>query len=205
MNTLDKAKATAFRDGHILISMESGVEVRFPGRAARSLRNGAFPSPRSNLRLAMCCWFNVHLKSNRGGEKDLRANIAMREESARQLLDHAAAMEKTYAALGKVSVIIGGDLNTSPDDPKFSREQTLKEIEKAGFQSCWLGKPLAQRVTLPSSRRKNPTLPPFPDACFDHAYVKGAKVVSSSLFISATNPSDHRPVVVEVELPAATG
>jgi len=31
MNTLvDTAKATAFRDGHIVISMDSGVEVRFP-------------------------------------------------------------------------------------------------------------------------------------------------------------------------------
>ena len=30
MNTLvDTAKATAFQDGHILIAMESGVEVRF--------------------------------------------------------------------------------------------------------------------------------------------------------------------------------
>ncbi|MFZ4682662.1 MAG: endonuclease/exonuclease/phosphatase family protein [Terrimicrobiaceae bacterium] len=146
----------------------------------------------------------VHLKSNRGAEKELKDNIAMREESARQLLNHVAAMEKAYSALGRVSVIIGGDFNTSTDDPKFAREDTLKSLEKAGFQSCWQGKPLAQRVTLPSTPSKNPKYPPFPDACFDHVFVKGAKIVSSSVFTPESEPSDHRPVVVEVALPGTT-
>jgi len=37
MNTLvDTAKAVLYRDGHIVISMDSGVEVRFP--VSRNLR-----------------------------------------------------------------------------------------------------------------------------------------------------------------------
>jgi len=147
--------------------------------------------------------YSVHLKSNRGDAKELKDNIAMREESARQFLSHAAAMEKAYSALGKVSVVIGGDFNTSSDDPKFSQEKTLKTIEAAGFQSCWENVPLAQRVTLPSSPSKNPKFPPFPDACFDHVFVKGAKVLSATVDKPDPAPSDHRPVIVEVELPAA--
>jgi len=43
-------------------------------------------------------------QSNRGDAKELQNHIAMREESARQFLSHAAALEKACSALGKVSV-----------------------------------------------------------------------------------------------------
>jgi len=73
-----------------------------------------------------------------------------------------------------------------------------------GFQSCWQGKPLAQRLTLPSTPSENPKYPPFPDACFDHVFAKGAKIVSSAVFTPESEPSDHRPVVVEVALAGTT-
>jgi endonuclease/exonuclease/phosphatase family metal-dependent hydrolase len=140
----------------------------------------------------------VHLKSNRG---DLAENISMREESARQLLDHVAAMEKAYAPLGTVSVVIGGDFNTSPDDPKFAAEKTLPLLIQAGFRSAWENVPFPQRVTLPSKPSRNPKYPPFPDACFDHVLVKGARVVSARVDVPDPSPSDHRPVIVEIALP----
>ena len=140
----------------------------------------------------------VHLKSNRG---ELKENMAMREESAKQLIDHVAAMEKAYDALGSVSVVIGGDYNTSSDDPKFAAEKTFQILEAAGLQSAWKDVPFAQRVTLPSSPSKNPKYPPFPDACFDHVFVKNAKVTSASAPSPNPNPSDHRPVVVTIALP----
>ena len=142
--------------------------------------------------------YTVHLKSNRG---ELAENIAMREESAFQLLSHVAAMEKAYRGLGTVSVIIGGDFNTSADDAKFGLEKTLSKMEAAGFESSWKNKPLKQRVTLPSAPSKNPKSPPFPDACFDFVFVKNARILTTSVNIPATNPSDHRAVVVEVALP----
>lgn len=150
------------------------------------------PSPGSVLLV-----YTVHLKSNRG---DLPANIAMREESARQLLDHVRAMEKAYASMGHVAVVIGGDFNSSLDDPKFAEEKTLTMFKKAGFDWSWADVPFEQRVTLPSSPSMNPRFPPFPDACFDHAFVKGAKILSASVYTPETDPSDHRPIIIEIDL-----
>lgn len=162
----------------------------------RGFSFAAFQPAPGQVLLVYC----VHLKSNRG---ELTDNIAMREESAKQLLDHVAAMEKAYSRLGKVSVVAGGDFNTSLDDPKFKGEGTLGLLEKAGFQSCWKDVPFAERVTLPSVARPDSKFPPFPDACFDHVYVKGAAVTSAAVETLEPNPSDHRPVVVEIALPAA--
>jgi len=143
--------------------------------------------------------YTVHLKSNRGDEKE---NFAMREESSRQLLDHVAAMEKAYAVTGKVSVIIGGDFNTSLDDPKFTKEKSLIDLQKAGFVWCWEGIPFKDRVTLPSEPSKNPNYPPFPDTCFDHVFAKNVKLRSARVEVVEGKPSDHRPVVVELDFPS---
>lgn len=52
MNTLvDTAKATAFRDGHILITMESGVEVRFPVNRNKRLAS-ATPDQLNNIEVS---------------------------------------------------------------------------------------------------------------------------------------------------------
>lgn len=161
----------------------------------RGFSFAAFQPSAGQVLLVYC----VHLKSNRG---ELQENIAMREESARQLVDHVAAMEKAYGSLGKVTVVIGGDYNTSMDDPKFSAEKTFSILEAAGFQSAWKDVPFAQRVTLPSAPSKNPKYAPFPDACFDHVFLKNAKIDSASVVTPEPNPSDHRPVVVNITLPA---
>jgi len=142
--------------------------------------------------------YSIHLKSNRG---DLEENTAMREESARQLTAHIAAMEKAYTGLGTVSVVVGGDFNTSIDDAKFAQEKTLSILEEAGFQSSWQNMPLTERVTIPSTPSKNPNLPPWPDATFDYIFVKGARLINPRVEILDPAPSDHRPVVAEVELP----
>lgn len=144
--------------------------------------------------------YAVHFKSNRG---KIEENIAMREESARQLLAHVAAMEKAYAKMGKVGVIIGGDFNTSSDDPKFSNEKTLDLFRKGGFKWAWEGIPFDDRVTLPTAPSRDPKFPPFPDACFDHVFTKGVTVSSASVASPENNPSDHRPVVVDLEYPAS--
>lgn len=141
----------------------------------------------------------VHLKSNRG---ELAENVPMREESAEQLLKHAAEMEKAYGKMGIVGIVIGGDFNTSLDDPKFADEKTLGMFKKAGFAWAWEGMPFEDRVTLPSTPSRNPNSPPFPDACFDHAFTKGLKVASASVAALEQNPSDHRPVIVDLEYPA---
>jgi endonuclease/exonuclease/phosphatase family metal-dependent hydrolase len=168
------------------------------GRGVTPKRGFAFaayqPAP-GHILLVYC----VHLKSNRG---ELSDNLPMREESSRQLLAHVTAMEKAYASLGAVSVVIGGDFNTSTDDPKFKMEQTLSLLTKNGFQSAWKDVPFKDRVTLPTKPSNNPKFPPWPDACFDHVFVKGASVTSASVVSFDPSPSDHRPVLVEIVLPA---
>jgi endonuclease/exonuclease/phosphatase family metal-dependent hydrolase len=169
-------------------------EVWKAGSAVTPKRGFAFaayqPAPGQVL-LVYC----VHLKSNRG---DLTQNIATREESVRQLLDHVAIMEKAYASMGKVAVIVGGDFNTSLDDPRFAAEKSLSMMKQAGFAWGWENIPFADRVTLPSSPSYIPGQPPFPDACFDHAFVKGLRVVSASAPVFPPEASDHRPVVIDV-------
>jgi endonuclease/exonuclease/phosphatase family metal-dependent hydrolase len=167
------------------------------GRSLTPKRGFSFAAyqPAPGQMLLVYC---VHLKSNRG---ELSENVPMREESARQLLAHVAAMESAYAPLGTVSVVIGGDFNTSQDDPKFQTEQTLTLLTKAGFRSAWENVPFASRVTLPSKPSNNPKYPPFPDACFDHVFVKGAKVLGARVETFDPAPSDHRPVIVEIALP----
>ncbi len=140
--------------------------------------------------------YGLHLKSNRvdtpGGAAE---NVAMREESARQLLAHVKSMTAAYAALGKVSVIIGGDMNTSFDDPKFAAETTLPDLCAAGFQWAWQGVPLLQRYTLPGEGR-------YPATCFDHLFIRsdGARLTGAGIEPTGTDCSDHRPVTAKLNL-----
>ncbi len=143
--------------------------------------------------------YAVHLKSNRG---KLAEDVAMREESARQLLAHVGEMEKAYGRMGKVSVVIGGDFNTSRDDAKFHDEETLEMFRKAGFKWAWEGVPFKDRVSMPSSPSHDPKFPPFPAACFDHVFTKGVRVTAARVAAIEDNPSDHRPVEVDLEYPA---
>lgn len=142
--------------------------------------------------------YTVHLKSNRG---ELPANIAEREESARQLLAHVADMEKAYAGRGSIGVVIGGDFNTSLDDPKFAEERTLRHLIDAGFTWGWKDIPFEKRITLPTHPTNNPDFPPFPDTCFDHAFFKNVTVLEARVVTPDPNPSDHRPIVFQIEFP----
>ena len=139
----------------------------------------------------------THLKSNREDEAGgADTNIAMREEAARQLLVHEAAMMKAYAGLGRVELaVVGGDLNTSLDDPRFEKEATLRSWVSAGFRWVWEGVPLGDRLTLPSEGR-------YPSTCFDHVFLHGSEVKVRGVSIEPTgkDASDHRPVTVRLTM-----
>jgi hypothetical protein len=74
--------------------------------------------------------YSLHLKSNLG---DFAENVTMRCESARQLMVHAKEMLALYRQRGECAVLIGGDMNTSLDDPKFAADPTLKAFRISGF------------------------------------------------------------------------
>jgi endonuclease/exonuclease/phosphatase family metal-dependent hydrolase len=128
--------------------------------------------------------WSVHFKSNRG---ELPANIAAREESAKQLLVHIAAMKALYGERGKTAILVGGDFNTSFDDPLFKAEKTLRTIKGSGLAWVFNSVSFSKRVTIPSEGQ-------FPDNTFDHFFFSGIKLVSVKVE-DGTASSDHNPVL----------
>ena len=134
--------------------------------------------------------YAVHLKSNRG---ELRDNIAMREESVRQLQSHMDAMQAAYGKLGNIAWVIGGDWNTSMEDRQYAAERSLRVLLEKGFAWCWQNMPPSTRVTMPPDKG-------FLPAPFDHIVVKGAKIRKAWVVATSPQSSDHRPVVAVIDL-----
>ena len=165
-------------------------------RPTRGFAFAAYQPTPGQVLLVYC----LHLKSNRKDKDGSDAgNIPQREESARQLLAHQQAMTAAYAKLGEVTVVVGGDMNTSLDDARFLRETTLRNWQKAGFQWAFASLPYPQRITLPGEGR-------YPDTCFDHIFFRAATPRATptlrSVEVERTgrDASDHRPVSMVLEL-----
>lgn len=135
--------------------------------------------------------YSVHLKAN--GRDALAGNIAKREESSRQLIAHAAEMQKIYGARGPVAFLITGDMNTNFDPGEFSQEKTLRNMVAAGFHSTWDTVPADQRQTHPASDG-------FPPVTFDHILTAGLGKVTATLGEGA-GVSDHLPVLLTISEP----
>ena len=142
--------------------------------------------------------YGLHLKSNVEDEPGgAPTNTAMREESMRQLLAHQRAEEAACARWGRVRLaVVGGDMNTSLDDPRFEQETSLRALlaPDAGFRWAWQGIPEPLRVSMPGGG-------PYPPACFDHIFYKGDGVRLSAATVEPTarNVSDHHPVSARFE------
>lgn len=134
--------------------------------------------------------YAVHLKSNRG---EVSEDIAIREESMRQLAAHMHAMNDAYGKLGSVSCIIGGDFNTAPDDSRFATEKTTRMLRDNGFSWCWQDIPFPRRISLPADKL-------FPAACFDHIFVRNGKFNSAQVIEMSRRSSDHNAIFAEVRL-----
>ena len=134
--------------------------------------------------------YAIHLKSNRG---EVSEDIAIREESVRQLTAHMHTMNDAYSKLGPVSCIVGGDFNTAPDDSRFAREKTTRMLHDNGFSWCWQEIPFPRRITLPADKL-------FPAACFDHIFVRNGKIDSARVIEMSRKSSDHNAIFAEVQL-----
>lgn len=137
--------------------------------------------------------YGVHLKSNRG---DIRENIPIRQESIRQLRSHMSAMESAYGKLGAITWIVGGDFNTSLDDPRFAAETTLRTLMSNGLTWSWQNVPVTSRTTLPPDRD-------FPAACFDHIFYRGATLRKAWVANTTSQSSDHHAIAATLDLPPA--
>ncbi len=134
--------------------------------------------------------YSVHLKSNMGG---VSLAAPKREESAAQLVAHAAEMKALYGQRFQVAVVIAGDFNTDPTDPQFAEDKTFDVFKQAGFEWAWANVPRESRVTHPSKGR-------YPDATFDGFLTNGVNVISSEVR-GGFSVSDHNPVVLILSVP----
>ena len=134
--------------------------------------------------------YAIHLKSNRG---EIAEDIVIREESMQQLVAHIHEMNEAYGKLGSVSCVVGGDFNTAPDDPRFADETTTRTLRDNGFLWCWENIPFAQRISLPADKL-------FPAACFDHIFVRNAKINSARVIETSRRSSDHNAIFAELQL-----
>jgi hypothetical protein len=133
--------------------------------------------------------YSLHLKSNLG---DSAENVAMRRESVRQLLTHAKEILALYRQRGPSALLIGGDMNTSLDDPKFGPDPSLRALRLAGLHWTHEGVEFAKRTTIPADNQ-------FPDNCFDHIFTLGL-----GRHTAVAKPyqkiSDHYPVVLDLDV-----
>ena len=154
-----------------------------PGAAITPPRGFAFAAYQLSPRQVLLV-YALHLKSNRG---DIREDMRIREESMLQLRSHIKAMDNAYNKLGALTWIVGGDFNTSPDDPRFASEKTVPHLLADGFRWGWEGIPFVGRISVPADER-------YPPACFDHIFYRGATLSKGWLTQTTPQSSDHRPV-----------
>lgn len=133
--------------------------------------------------------YGLHLKSNLG---DPAGNTAKREDAIEQLLKHQQEMQAAEPSAERW--VVCGDFNTSDANPAVPSERTFPKMTAAGFYWTFDGVPFAKRITCPAKGR-------YPDACFDHVFVRGLdKPVASPL--GTIGGSDHLPVSVDLDLRA---
>ena len=158
----------------------------------RGFNFAAIELPGDEKRLLMT--YTFHFKSNRGPDSQLQANMAKREAAGRQLGQHIQDIVPKYADQGKLSWLLGGDCNTSLDDPKYESEQTLRALEKGGLKWVFEGVPTTERETLPAEEK-------YPATTFDHLLYRDLELVSVKVPTQYPLGSDHRPVVAEFKIP----
>jgi endonuclease/exonuclease/phosphatase family metal-dependent hydrolase len=174
---------------HSVGEQQIAILSRFPADAAwaESWKRGWANAPRGYAYAKLMIGskplhvYGLHLKSNLG---DPAENTSKREDAMEQLIAHVRTQAKEVEP-----VVVAGDFNTSKEQVNLASDTTLIKIEKAGFFWTFEGIPLAHRITIPGKGR-------YPDACFDHIYVRGLGRPAAQV-LANTAGSDHFPVVVD--------
>jgi len=134
--------------------------------------------------------YALHLKSNRG---ELHEDMRIREESMHQLLSHMKTMNGRFGNNESVTWIVGGDFNTTSDEPRFAQEKTIPHLLADGFKWAWQGVPASSRVTMPGDAL-------YPAASFDQIFYRGATLTRAWVSPTSSQSSDHRAVNAVVKL-----
>jgi endonuclease/exonuclease/phosphatase (EEP) superfamily protein YafD len=165
------------------------AETWRPGGAIMPPRGFAFASYQVSPTQVLLV-YALHLKSNRG---EIHEDMRIREESMHQLISHMKRMRETYGKMGALTWIVGGDFNTTPDEPRFAREKTVPALLADGFSWAWQGIPASSRVTMPADLR-------YPAAAFDQIFYRGATLARAWVANTSPQSSDHRAVSVVLTL-----
>jgi endonuclease/exonuclease/phosphatase family metal-dependent hydrolase len=186
-----------FKDGNFISGQQVGIVSRFPAEAvwAQSWNRGWAGAPRGYtyasfvIRGTRVAVYGIHLKSNLGNPPE---NTSKREDAMEQLLGHIKTGRDRVPQPD--AVVVAGDYNTDdPDTPagQSPGERSFGFLRKAGFHWTFEGIPHSSRITCPGKGR-------YPDACFDHIFVRGLGKPTAA--VVKAEGSDHFPVVVDVVL-----
>jgi endonuclease/exonuclease/phosphatase family metal-dependent hydrolase len=107
-------------------------------------------------------FYGVHLKSNFGD----RAKNEFQRLSAMNILKADVDGMLSRYPRNEWEVLVLGDMNVDPEDAQFAKDPTFKPMR--GWVDLWRGRPLAERVTLPT-RRGDPALE-FAPVTFDRFF-----------------------------------
>ncbi len=181
-----------FKDGFTGAVAEQQIAIlsRYPADAAWSevWKKGWASAPRGYAYAKLLISgkplhvYGLHLKSNLGNPVE---NTSKREDAMEQLIQHVTSQAKPAEG-----VLVAGDFNTSKEQVNLAGDTTLKKIEDAGFFWAFEGIPLEYRITIPGNGK-------YPDACFDHIYVRDLGR-PAAMVLKNTPGSDHLPVVADI-------
>jgi endonuclease/exonuclease/phosphatase family metal-dependent hydrolase len=173
----------------------SGTESWKPEKSIAPPGGFAWVAVRRGATTIVAC--SVQLKENTTNddpERDTQINILTRELAAGQLVQLARSIERDLDAR-PTATLIGGSLNTDPDQPEFVSENTLRLFQDDGFKSAWNDLPLPDRITRPGDGR-------VPDATSDYILVRGASFLGTPIVVPS-DVSNHLPVTGNVVVPMA--
>lgn len=158
-----------------------------PDRPVRGILGATFALPGGPLTA-----YAVHLKSNRGAHA---SNRLRRQRAIREL---QADWKRLRLDPHRDSILVAGDFNTSPNDPQFDGEQTLRLLTGAGFLNAASGIPRRAAFTVAGGNG-------FPPNDFDHLFASpalaarlgdGPPWVSVRPFVPQA--SDHALLLLEI-------
>jgi endonuclease/exonuclease/phosphatase family metal-dependent hydrolase len=125
-------------------------------------------------------------------QRESTSQQAARESATRQLVQRLDILRESPNAVP--AVVVAGDFNTTPDDPKLSREMTLVRLEHAGFSNAMSGLPPEKRITLPGTGKR-------PDATLDYLFARDAGRLANVQIVPVT-VSLHYPVAADLNFDA---
>lgn len=133
--------------------------------------------------------YTVHFKSNYLGEEDVDdaekeeqglINAALREASARQLIEHAELTNNQQWEAPLTGILVGGDINTTYPRPFVRNEQTFPILKNGGLNPIGL-------------------------SGIDHFLVRGKARNGKAVVLDSYRVSDHKPILFEMELSREKG